>query len=124
MPCPALGSQLCGILGHSITPFTQELRSLHSCQGTWLGTATYCCTMFGVFKQESDVFAQRPKGTTPPELGERRCKSQRMPWHGPCPVPSSILKTKATRDAQSVSRDEEKESSEISPRITSFMVHL
>lgn len=68
MPCPAPSSQLRGIpltLHHPLHPRTQ-ITSQCSCQETWLGTATSCCTTFGVPKQESDMFAQGPKGTTPP----------------------------------------------------------
>lgn len=41
-----------------------------------------------------------------------------MPWHGPCPIPSSGLQMKATRHAVRVSRDEEQESSGILARVT------
>lgn len=34
------------------------------------------------------------RGQPPHEPGERRCKIQRMPWHGSCPVLSSMLKIK------------------------------
>lgn len=83
VPSPAPSSRLCGIPLTLHHPFTQELGSQHSCQGTWLGTATYCCTTFGVPKQESDVFHKGQRGQTPHEPEERRCRRQRMPWHDP-----------------------------------------
>lgn len=118
MPCPAPGSQLCGI---PPSPPSHE-NSDHSpaVEGPGWALPLTAAPHLVAPSRKRDVFAPGPEGKTPHEPGERRGKSQRMPWHGPCPVPS-MSKTEATRDATRVSRDEEPESSGLFSRITTVL---